>query len=119
VRGLAEKYFGGWRRDVAAAQLPSAAEPLPRPPAALPRQLQRAAKAGPAIMQAYYRPGIASPDAPILDIIRRALRAPRLAGLLANHIPMMLPNACVERGSVNTFPDVCLQLPMWNRLGSW
>ncbi len=69
VRDLAEKYFGGWRQEVLPAAAPSAVEALPRPSQG-PVELQQAAKAGPAFMQAFYRPGVAHPDAPVHDIIR-------------------------------------------------
>lgn len=68
VRGMAERYFGGWRQDAEPVQAPSAAEPLPRPQGRS-LELTRPARAGPALMQAFYRPGIASLDAPVLDVI--------------------------------------------------
>lgn len=69
MRDLAEKYFGGWRQEVQPAAAPSASEALARPTQG-PMELQQAAQAGPAFMQAFYRPGVASPDAPVYDIIR-------------------------------------------------
>lgn len=69
VRGMAEKYFGHWRQDAIPALLPSPSEVLARPPPELARRLDSSAKGGPALMQAFYRPGIASDDAPILEVI--------------------------------------------------
>ncbi len=69
VRAMAEKYFGYWRQDAIPALLPSSSEVLAQPPAGIERRLDSSARGGPALMQAFYRPGIASPDAPILDII--------------------------------------------------
>ena len=69
VRGMAEKYFGGWRQDAIPALPPSPSEVLAQPPAGAERYLDSSARGGPALMQAYYRPGIASADAPIIDVI--------------------------------------------------
>ena len=69
VRGMAEKYFGHWRQDAIPALPPSPSEVLARPPLGLPQRLDSSATGGPALMQAFYRPGIASDDAPILDVI--------------------------------------------------
>ena len=66
---MAEKYFGHWRQDAIPALPPSPSEVLARPPPELTRRLDSSAKGGPALMQAFYRPGIASDDAPILDVI--------------------------------------------------
>lgn len=71
VQGLAEKYFGNWQQDALPASAPSADEPLPRPRTG-PRRYEAQAKTGPAIMQAFYRPGVASPEAPVLDVVRSA-----------------------------------------------
>ena len=69
VRAMAEKYFGHWRQAAIPALPPSASEVLARPPAGAVRQLESSARGGPALMQAFYRPGIASSDAPILEVI--------------------------------------------------
>ncbi len=69
VRDMAEKYFGGWRQDAIPALPPSSSEVLAQPPAGVERRLDSSARGGPTLMQAYYRPGIASADAPILDVI--------------------------------------------------
>lgn len=69
VRNLAEKYFGGWRQEVLQSVAPSATEALARPTQGA-LELEQAARAGPAVMQAFYRPSVASADAPIFDVIR-------------------------------------------------
>ena len=69
VRAMAEKYFGGWRQEAIPALPPSPSELLAQPPAGAERRLDSSARGGPALMQAFYRPGIASADAPILDVI--------------------------------------------------
>ncbi|KAK9915474.1 hypothetical protein WJX75_009718 [Coccomyxa subellipsoidea] len=83
VRDLAEKYFGGWRQEVQPAAAPSASEALARPTQG-PMELQQAAQAGPAFMQAFYRPGVASPDAPVYDIISDILSSSRTSRFNAN-----------------------------------
>ncbi len=79
VRDLAEKYFGGWRQEVVPSVAPSATEALARPTQGA-LELQQAARAGPAVMQAFYRPSVASADAPIFDVIR----CQRLQSLMSN-----------------------------------
>lgn len=69
VRDMAEKYFGRWRQEAIPALPPSPSEVLAQPPAGAERRLDSSARGGPALMQAFYRPGIASADAPILDVI--------------------------------------------------
>lgn len=69
VRAMAEKYFGGWRQEAIPALPPSPSEVLALPPAGRPRYMESAARGGPTLMQAFYRPGIASSDAPILEVI--------------------------------------------------
>lgn len=90
MRALAEKYFGGWRQEVTPAQPPSAAEARPRPLEG-PLELQQSAKAGPAFMQAFYRPGIASADAPIYDIIRSTLLQPLVHAKSALRLMLSAP----------------------------
>ena len=67
----AAKYFGGWEcaAGSACAARSLASEPLARPQGATMRfeQLERA---GPAVMQAYYRRGVSHTDAVALDAIR-------------------------------------------------
>ncbi len=69
VRAMAEKYFGAWRQDAIPALPPSSSEVLAQPPSGVERRLDSSARGGPTLMQAYYRPGIASVDAPILEVI--------------------------------------------------
>ena len=70
VQKLAEKYFGGWQSmsSLPQAGFPSDTEPLPRPEQG-PRHFEQGSKAGPLLMQAYYRPAMTSKDAVLLDII--------------------------------------------------
>ncbi|DBA78993.1 TPA: hypothetical protein ACH3X1_008860 [Trebouxia sp. C0004] len=70
VQKLAEKYFGGWQSmsSLPRAGSPSDTEPLPRPEGG-PRHFEQGSKAGPLLMQAYYRPSMTSKDAVLLDII--------------------------------------------------
>ena len=72
VQQVAEKYFGGWQ-SMSSSSLPQARlvtpnEPLPRPQGAS-RHFEQGSKAGPLLMQAYYRPSMTSKDAVLLDII--------------------------------------------------
>lgn len=95
VRQLAEKYFGGWQPSSPAARSAGSApgpaargalaagppgdaasiwdgeagQVLPRP-AGGERLLRRRARAGPAVMQAYYRPSAQSEDALALEVVR-------------------------------------------------
>ncbi len=50
------------------AGFPSDTEPLPRPEGGS-RHFEQGSKAGPLLMQAYYRPSMTSKDAVLLDII--------------------------------------------------
>lgn len=70
VQQLAEKYFGGWQSmsSLPQAGLVTPDEPLPRPQGAS-RHFEQGSKAGPLLMQAYYRPSMTSKDAVLLDII--------------------------------------------------
>jgi predicted Zn-dependent peptidase len=81
---LAEKYFGGWRASSSA--VPSAgcsgingkeelAEALPVP--AGPLQMESRARAGPAVMRAYYRPCVRSADSVSLDLASDLLTGTR------------------------------------------
>ncbi|CAL8468516.1 g8056 [Coccomyxa elongata] len=83
VRNLAEKYFGGWRQEVLPSAAPCATEALARPTQGA-LELQQAARAGPAVMQAFYRPSVASADAPIFDVISDILSTGRTARFNAN-----------------------------------
>lgn len=83
IRRLAEKYFGGWRAGNAAPAGPAcgaagggADEPLPLP-AGVPEEAweyRAQARAGPAVLHAYYRPCIRSPDSVPLDLARCGTR---------------------------------------------
>lgn len=70
VQQLAEKYFGGWQSmsSLPQAGLVTQDEPLPRPQGGS-RHFEQSSKAGPLLMQAYYRPSMTSKDAVLLDII--------------------------------------------------
>ncbi|KAK9844157.1 hypothetical protein WJX81_006305 [Elliptochloris bilobata] len=93
VRGLAEKYFGAWRASTPepAGNLregrqctAGTAEPAycaMSPRAASERRLEMPARAGPAVMQAYYRPSLHSPDAVTLDVVCDLLSGSRTARL--------------------------------------
>jgi len=71
VRQFAEKYFGGWRDAIFAAPATSASADQPTAaPAVGQRKFERASLAGPAVLHAFYRPGLKSPDALPLDVIR-------------------------------------------------
>ncbi|CAL5221368.1 g3548 [Coccomyxa viridis] len=79
VRAMAEKYFGAWRQDAIPALPPSSSEVLAQPPSGVERRLDSSARGGPTLMQAYYRPGIASVDAPILEVIGDIMTGSRTA----------------------------------------
>ncbi|KAL0029844.1 hypothetical protein WJX77_003327 [Trebouxia sp. C0004] len=82
VQKLAEKYFGGWQSmsSLPRAGSPSDTEPLPRPEGG-PRHFEQGSKAGPLLMQAYYRPSMTSKDAVLLDIICDLLSGSRTSRL--------------------------------------
>ena len=68
------KYFGNWEAPDTPAAMPPSDEAVHEPVEGLrPRgqlsRLEQASPAGPAVMQAYYRPGLASKDALALDVI--------------------------------------------------
>lgn len=69
VQQLAEKYFGGWKSisNLPAGPNPIQEEPLPRPEGS--RHFEQASKAGPLLMQAYYRPSMTSSKAVVMEII--------------------------------------------------
>lgn len=69
VQKLAEKYFGGWKSmsNLPAGPNPVVDEPLPRPEGS--RHFEQASKAGPLLMQAYYRPSMTSSKAVVMEII--------------------------------------------------
>ena len=82
VEGLAVKYFGGWEvpPSTPAAQPPSG-ETLDEPVAGLrpqgrPALMERDSPAGPIVLKAFYRPGMASQDALVLDVIGYCLPPP-------------------------------------------
>ena len=70
MRDLAEKYFGGWQSMSSLPQAGTASETeaLPRPPG-VQRHFEQGSKAGPLLMQAYYRPSMTSKDSVLFDII--------------------------------------------------
>ena len=79
VRRLAERYFGGWRQPEGALPPSTCSgsgasgreEGLPVPAAPQGEwRYEAASKAGPGVMQAYYRPCIRSPDAVPLELAR-------------------------------------------------
>ena len=87
VRALAEKYFGGWAAPEARDPAPGSSAP-PARPAAPPPRLVSAERAGPLVMQAYYRPPDTHPDAIAIEaawwgrwegVARGCGRAPRAA----------------------------------------
>lgn len=82
VQKLAEKYFGGWQSmsSLPQARPPSDTEPLPRPEGGS-RHFEQGSKAGPLLMQAYYRPSMTSKDAVLLDIICDLLSGSRTSRL--------------------------------------
>ena len=69
VQKLAEKYFGGWKSmsNLPAGPSPVVNEPLPRPEGS--RHFEQSSKAGPLLMQAYYRPSMTSSKAVVMEII--------------------------------------------------
>lgn len=88
IRQLAERYFGAWRQPPG-SQPPSTCsgggvgdEALAVPQ--VPRdqwQYQARSKAGPAVLHAYFRPCVRSPDSVPLDLARCAAAAARPASL--------------------------------------
>ncbi|KAL3150420.1 hypothetical protein ABBQ32_000257 [Trebouxia sp. C0010 RCD-2024] len=82
VQQLAEKYFGGWQSmsSLPQAGLVTQDEPLPRPQGDS-RHFEQSSKAGPLLMQAYYRPPMTSKDAVVLDIICDLLSGSRTSRL--------------------------------------
>ncbi|KAL4448231.1 hypothetical protein ABPG75_005450 [Micractinium tetrahymenae] len=98
VRRLAERYFGGWQQGEVAGGAPSscsgsggALEALAAPPrpggnaagggAASAWEYRARSRAGPALMQAYYRPCINSPDSVPLDMASDLLSGTRSSRL--------------------------------------
>ena len=83
VRTLAERYFGGWSTPGQKAPQPVVAvshEPSAAP--AGPRFFEAPSKAGPGLMQAYYRPGTNTEEAITLEVVR---------WLLHSHCRALLP----------------------------
>ncbi|KAK9810609.1 hypothetical protein WJX73_004170 [Symbiochloris irregularis] len=87
VEELAVKYFGSWGSPAAAPDaLPPSDESLQEPveglrPEGQPSRIEQASPAGPCLLQAYYRPGLASKDALALDVIGELLSGGRTARL--------------------------------------
>ncbi len=76
VRTLAERYFGGWSTPGQKAPQPVVAvshEPSAAP--AGPRFFEAPSKAGPGLMQAYYRPGTNTEEAITLEVVRWLLHS--------------------------------------------
>ena len=69
---LAEKYFGNWQPSNV---IPSVSAPKPgqeqsAQPTSGSGRFEQAATAGPALMKAFYREGMNSQDAVVLEVIR-------------------------------------------------
>ena len=80
---------------------PSDTEPLPRPEGGS-RHFEQGSKAGPLLMQAYYRPSMTSKDAVLLDIIWSV--SVTVAALCLNHIVLgwnLYSGCCVCANSGN------------------
>ena len=86
---LAELYFGGWGRAVeptascsgAAAVGGGGEEPLAWPASGVPHSFRDWSRAGPAVVQAYYRPCGRSPDSVPLDLASDLLTGSRSSRL--------------------------------------
>lgn len=107
VRRLAERYFGPWH-PAPGLQAPSSCggaggeEPLPLP--ATPREdwrYQAVSRAGPAVMHAYYRPCIRSPDALPLDLASDLLSGTRSSRLYRN---LVLKEKALSASAYSTYP---------------
>ncbi|KAK9829270.1 hypothetical protein WJX72_004899 [[Myrmecia] bisecta] len=99
VERLAAKYFGGWR---------SASSPVASPEApaqAKPREssfhLEQAAKAGPVVLQAYYRPNLKDRDAIVLDIISDLLSGSRTSRLVTQ---LVQTGRAFSTSAVSSYP---------------
>ena len=71
MRTLAERYFGGW--STPGQKAPQAVAAVSQEPSAAPagpRFFEAPSKAGPGLMQAYYRPGTNTEEAITLEVIR-------------------------------------------------
>lgn len=129
IRRLAERYFGGWQSGVAGG-VPSSCDgsgaaggPLAAPPRPGERtaaggtapawEYRARSRAGPALMHAYYRPCINSPDSVPLDMARWARRcagatsgrgaACRAAAAPARACTLCTPCNCCPRTQAGTF----------------
>lgn len=71
VDRLAHKYFGDWQPPTTLIQSPPSPleEPLPRPSAG-PMRFDGASPAGPALLQAFYRPNMQAKESTVVDVIR-------------------------------------------------
>ena len=71
VDRLAHKYFGDWQQPTTLAQSPPSPldESLPRPSTGLMR-FDGASPAGPALLQAFYRPNMQAKESTVVDVIR-------------------------------------------------
>jgi predicted Zn-dependent peptidase len=101
VRALAERYFGGWDSGGVVAPPPSSPAPTARPADPVPR-VTAADRAGPLVMQAYYRPSDANPAlAAAVEAACGVLHGSRSARLYRS---LVLPGVALGAQAVAAFP---------------
>ncbi|KAK9831200.1 hypothetical protein WJX74_007227 [Apatococcus lobatus] len=85
VDRLAHKYFADWQQPTTLVQ--AAPSPLEEPlpcPSSGPMRFDGASPAGPALLQAFYRPNMQAKESTVVDVISDVLSGSRLSRLYSN-----------------------------------